>query len=309
LRAGARTVSAGLIAAAAGAVLAVGYLLKTTPVVGLPALLAALAVAALTRVASRLRLLTIGTCGVATFLVAVPVLGLWVKATDHLPPLRENTAATPLTFVAAGIRTQTWTGGSTAYGAFDREVVRLTKGRDTATQDAVARQLIQQEWERRGLAGTAGFAVDKTLFNWGDGTFWARGEGADVTNPRLREGPWADAVLAWNAPQGNLFGLNVLLAQVTWTAVLLALGVGLLRARYRPELLLMALTIVGIATFTLVFQGRSRYLIAHVPVVVALAACVIPLPRLPLPNLAAAPAPAEALSAPASAGSKNPAPV
>lgn len=66
--------------------------------------------------------------------------------------------------------------------------------------------------------------------------------------------------------------------------MLLALGVGLLRSRFQPEILLMAMTIAGIATFTLLFQGRSRYLLGHVPVVVALAACVIPLPpawRLP----------------------------
>jgi hypothetical protein len=78
--------------------------------------------------------------------------------------------------------------------------------------------------------------------------------------------------MACNSPAGNLFGLHVLLVQVTWTALLLALGIGLLHARVRPELLLMAFTVVGIAVFTLPFQGRSRYLLVHVPIVVALAA-------------------------------------
>ena len=79
-------------------------------------------------------------------------------------------------------------------------------------------------------------------------------------------------------PGGRLFGVSLLLVQVTWTAVLLAAGAGLLLSRYKPELLLMVLTVAGIAAFTLLFQGRSRYLLGHVPVVVALAACVLPRP-------------------------------
>jgi FkbM family methyltransferase len=275
-----------LMSAVGGVVLAAGYLVKTTPIVGVLALLGTLAVAATTRYGPRRPLLAIGICAVAVFPLAVPALGAWVKAAEQLPPLDENRGSRPLTYIAAGMRTQTLADGSTAYGGYDRDVARLTKGRDAATQDATARQLIQEEWDRRGLLGTAGFAVDKTLFNWGDGTFWARDEGADATAPPLRQGPLADAVLAWNAPSGNLFRLHVLLSQITWTAVLLALGVGLLRSSYRPEVLLMALTIAGIAAFTLLFQGRSRYLIGHVPVVVALAACVLPRPRLARPRLA-----------------------
>ncbi len=275
-----RRVRTVLLAAAGGAVLAVGYVVKTTPVVGLAALVAALAVAATGRSGSGRRLAAIGTCAVVSFLVTVPALGAWVEANEHLPALHPNWAATPLTYVAAGVRTQTWTDGSTAYGAWDRQVVRLTRGKDAAVQDAQARRLIEAEWNRRGPVGTAGFAVDKTLFNWGDGTFWARSEGRDPTAPPLRQGRLVDLVMAWNAPAGHLFRLHVLLVQVTWLAVLLALGVGLLRSRYRPEILLMALTVAGIAVFTLVFQGRSRYLLGHVPVVVALAACVLPRPRL-----------------------------
>ena len=118
--------------------------------------------------------------------------------------------------------------------------------------------------------------MDKALFTWGDGMFWARGEGFDATAPLMRSGPLAGAARGWNTPHGSLFGLHVLLAQVTWTAVLLALGVGLVRSRFRPEVLLMALTIAGIAVFTLLFQGRSRYLLVEVPVVVALAAILVP---------------------------------
>jgi hypothetical protein len=272
--------SAVALAALGGAALAVGSAVKVTPVVGLVALVAAVALALTGTPApaapSRTRQVVTLLAAVAAFAVAVPAFGAWVRSAEELPPLREEWAATPLTFVASGYRTQVRPDGTRWYGTWDRYVTGATKLRGTAEQNEVAREFIRSEWERRGATGTAAFAVDKTLFNWGDGTFWARGEGNDRTAPALRQGRLPDVVLAWNAPAGRHFGTHVLLAQVLWLAVLLAAGAGLLRAAYRPELLLMALTVAGIAVFTLLFQGRSRYLLGHVPVVIALAACVVP---------------------------------
>jgi hypothetical protein len=57
--------------------------------------------------------------------------------------------------------------------------------------------------------------------------------------------------------------------------VLLAAGVGLLVRPYRRDVALLAVSVVGIILFTLVFQGRSRYLLVYVPIVVSLA-CVLP---------------------------------
>jgi hypothetical protein len=53
-------------------------------------------------------------------------------------------------------------------------------------------------------------------------------------------------------------------------------GLGLLRAPLRRDLLLLALTTLGIGAFILIFQGRSRYLFAFVPIIVALSCSVIP---------------------------------
>ena len=50
----------------------------------------------------------------------------------------------------------------------------------------------------------------------------------------------------------------------------------MLTRRPRPEVLLVALSVLGVLVFTLLFQGRSRYLFTFVPVVVAMAAMVHP---------------------------------
>jgi hypothetical protein len=103
---------------------------------------------------------------------------------------------------------------------------------------------------------------------------------------------WGDGV--FGAPAAET---HVLAAQVVWLAVLLALGSGLLLSRYRPELLLATLTVAGVAAVLHVLHGGSRHLIPHVPVVVALAAAVLPGLRTAAGE-PAAPAWAEAAAAP-----------
>ena len=277
-----------LAIAAGGAVLGVGATVKVTPAVGLVAVLLTVALVALagpapaaadgSRAPSRRWLAAGAAVAVAGFAVGGAAAGTWARENARTPPLIPDRAATPLTYLASGVRVQHDNPVAVTYGGYDAVVWHRTMERDRATQNRVARELIRQEWEARGPAGMARFAVEKTLFNWGDGMFWAWGEGTDAKRPPPRRDPVIDAVSSWNRPGGDHYPARVTAAQVAWLAVLVGMGAGLALSRYRPELLLAALTIVGIAAFTLVLQGRSRYLIGHVPVVVALAACVVPVP-------------------------------
>ncbi|MDF2146046.1 hypothetical protein [Knoellia sp. p5-6-4] len=61
------------------------------------------------------------------------------------------------------------------------------------------------------------------------------------------------------------------LTQGVWLVVLTVAGLGLLRCPYRRDVAVLAFSVLGIALFTLLVQGRSRYLLVYVPVVVALA--------------------------------------
>jgi hypothetical protein len=101
--------------------------------------------------------------------------------------------------------------------------------------------------------------------------FWAWGEGDDEHAAPLVHGPLTDNVRSWNHLGGAAYATRAALAEALWLLLLLATGLRLLRAPWRWETGLLALSVLGIAAFTLVFQGRSRYLIPYVPVVVALA--------------------------------------
>ncbi|HEY0475331.1 MAG TPA: hypothetical protein VGD34_26860 [Kribbella sp.] len=265
-----------------GAVLAIGYVLKVTPVVGMVSVLLALLVAGnrhpifRTR---RLRLVFVALSVIA-FLVTVRLTTVTSTAVADLPPLDTSVSAVPLAYVAAGIRLQHSASGRPIYGGFDQKVNGYTWKKPHAVQNRVSRQFIDQALSERGPVGTARFMTSKMLFNWGDGMFWARGEGQDEKSPLLRHGWQADLVAAVNAPNGVGYATHVHVAQALWILLLISAAWGLLTGRCRQEVLLMALTIAGIAAFTLVFQGRSRYLLGHAPVMIALALTVLPIRRL-----------------------------
>lgn len=138
-------------------------------------------------------------------------------------------------------------------------------GRPTEEQARVSQGFISQELERRGLLGTLLFEVNKLNFNWGDGMLWAYGEGSDLSRKPVHHGEPFELVQAWNSPGGPLFGVRVALTQALWWLMLALIGFGWLRGRVTAESLLVLGTLVGIAGFTLLFQGRSRYLLTFVP--------------------------------------------
>jgi hypothetical protein len=114
--------------------------------------------------------------------------------------------------------------------------------------------------------------------------FWAWGEGQDATPERL---PPGEGLVGWvrslDRPDGRWYPLRSDVTQAVWLALLLVAGLGALRMRRpAPEVLLLALCVLGVAAFTLLFQGRSRYLFTFVPLVAALAGMVAPHLRNPL---------------------------
>lgn len=286
-RRSARAVSSVVLVAVAGIVLGAGYAAKVLPIVGTVAAILTYATSRreATEWASSLRgravlsvVLVVGT------LIGAQATSAWADKQAGLPRLDRSVAQTPLVYVAQGIRIQTdrKTGEIVSWGGFDREITVRTMNRTTDEQNAYALSVIRSSIAERGLAGVLRFAWDKMLFNWGDGSFWARNEGYDLTAPMVRTGEQVELIRAFNAPEGSYWRAHITLAQIIWLCVLLAAAAGLvLRRRISPDVLLLVWTSLGIAAFVLVFQGRSRYLLCHVPVVIALAASVCPTPAWP----------------------------
>ena len=274
--------------------MAVAYALKTTPVVMVIAVAVAVLVAVfdshqhLDRRAAGLAACAAGLVVFSALAIAVPTLAQNASGADN-SRLRADVSPSPLWWLANGSYETTSETGVTNYGTYSREMVAAIEGRSPAEMDAYARAYLADRWAERGLHGTLAFYGNKLAWNWGDGMFSAWVEGADSLPGVLTPATGAvGAVREVNGLHGRWYPLRADLAQAAWITVLLLAGVGLLRTPYRREIVLLAVTVLGIAAFTLLFQGRARYLFAFVPLVVALAGTVHPaVPHLRRPRLRA----------------------
>jgi len=201
------------------------------------------------------------------------------RAVGPVPPtgLRPDARPPVLWWVANGMTPTTSAGAPPRYGGYNGVMLRAIEEMDSAQATEWAREWIEHQWARRGLDDLTVFYLDKAAWNWGDGMFWAWGEGRDgrpETLPPARSGV-ARFVHDVDGRYGRWYPLRSDLAQGLWLALLLVTGIGALRARPPSrDVTLLALTVLGITVFTLVFQGRSRYLLTFVPLVVALGAMV-----------------------------------
>jgi len=260
----------------ASACLLLAYVVKTTPAISVVAvvLVAALAWRS-TPVAVRGRVVVGLLAGLVLFAGGTVVAKHAVPVVAGVSAERIDRNRTPPTvwwvYMAA---TQHAVDGRMRYGGYDTDIVRATRRLDRDASARYARAALERHLADLGPTGYARFLADKAAWNWGDGMFWAWGEGHDPAEPALVHGPLTDLVRAWNHPAGGWYATRAAAAQAAWLLILLATGVRLLRARWRWDTGLLVLSVLGIAAFTLVFQGRSRYLLTYVPVVVALAATI-----------------------------------
>lgn len=267
-----------LFLAASGVALGVGYEIKSTPIVGLVAVLVVLFVMFLARPRGPRRVL-VGMTAAALIGVAVSAVavGTWSRSAADVGQIVPGISRQPLAYAADGQLVQhAKVSGRTTYGAWDQAVDRATSDRSAGSQNRIAAHIIYSTVKKRGFLKEVAFEADKVQFNWGDGTFWAHGEGTDLRQPPVYHGVVANVVNSFSAPSGSLWRSRVDAANIVWLSILAIMGVGLVRSQYDPNELILALNVVGIGLFTIIFQGRSRYLIGHVPVVIALATCVLP---------------------------------
>ncbi|HKX67444.1 MAG TPA: hypothetical protein VJN29_09490 [Intrasporangium sp.] len=277
---GARIVLGGLSIAA----IAVAYVIKTTPAVVIVALVVVAMVLLTDWSMGRARVLIASAAGaVVAFIVLSTALTAGAFAVTGLDSNRIEPQVSPpvVWWLASGMSEQVNAEGAAQYGTYRRDMVEAIRGRTPAEMREYAGTYIGDRWQERGPIGTLAFFANKAAWNWGDGMFWAWGEGLDSEPGRVMpHGPVAEAVNSVNGLHGSWYPIRTGFAQGLWLAVLLVAGFGLLRVPARRETVILAVTVLGIAAFTLAFQGRSRYLFAFVPVVVSLAAVVRTRPDL-----------------------------
>lgn len=225
-----------------------------------------------------------------TLLVAALTVGAFVGSAAGLTTVARHatgvdlsrihtSVAAPLIWWAANGMIQVDGKTYVSYGGFSRTLVDAIDGKTQAQMKAYSSQFISDQWAERGLPGMVTFYANKAVWNWNDGMFWAWGEGGDARKQPYAQNAVSETLMEYNGFHGRYYETRASVTEGVWVAVVLLAGLGLLRAPFRRDLLMLALSTLGIGAFILVFQGRSRYLLTFVPVIVALSCAALPWAR------------------------------
>lgn len=269
------TVGRSTWAAAAVASLAAGVMLK--PYVAV--VLIAIALVGLVVVCSAPSWSLVRRAGV-TF-----VLGLALVATTTAGISLVSQHATALTTdrlqsVRAPFPVELWLASGTydsadpsptrRYGAYNQQLVdAAARIDDPQDRRQMLRGQVGDQVTGRSLMDNVRFFGGKLAWVWGDGTFWASGEGTDSRQPSAYEDGPLRALSEWTIATGEHYRLQASMTQGVWVALLLVTGLGAITTPYRRLTTTWSLALIGLTGYLILFEARPRYLLALLPVLLA----------------------------------------
>lgn len=178
----------------------------------------------------------------------------------------KNAEFTPTHYAMMGLnedRTGVWNGDDVNYSASFATISERQKGNF---------KVIWERIQEKGVFGLLVFEYKKLLMNYNDGTFYYGKEGGAVLWESEEPNCTASRLLRYYYFRRNNLMMNNVL-QVQWLMVLMLVCIAawsFLKNMSDVDFIL-AVTIVGITLFTLIFEGRSRYLIVYTPYYIMLA--------------------------------------
>lgn len=161
--------------------------------------------------------------------------------------------------------------GSVRYGGFDADSVKeMMEAESLADRKELSSDAILERLQDLGLDGYAAFLAKKGIWIWSDGTFGAWVEGSDDEATLFRDGPFSSGLQQILHPHGAYWKIWSTSITGLWLAVVFSLGVLLVRRSHSSAVIVLTLCVLGITAFSLLFEGRSRYLIIFLPTIIAL---------------------------------------
>lgn len=177
----------------------------------------------------------------------------------------EQVALPPTHFLMMGAQSDNLWG---AYNGDDVTLTRSIPPGDERFMHGI--RVYRQRVSDMGVVGYATFLHEKANWTFGDGSFFAFGEGGMRAKPM----PWAStdplsrSVQRWMGPNGPHFGTLLAWWQVVWLAVLALVAVPAVwwrRELFTPSATMLRLGILMLTGFLLFFETRPRYLYLYLP--------------------------------------------
>ena len=249
-----------------------GYLYKPTVLIGVIALVIIKSFSLLKRLLhNKLKLKMLVKTSICILMAALCVAGLNKAVIGmNTTELDENKAMTMTHYFMMGLN-------KTTEGVYSRDDVNYSisfGNKDMRKKGNI--EVIKQRYQEMGASGYITQLVKKNLSNYNDGTFaWYREGNFFVEIPEkdslaaklLRRFYW------WNqVGEENMYQVFASIEQVVWFFVLLCIaGCVLPGCKINNVEGLLALTLIGVSLFLLLFECRARYLYIFSPLYVVLA--------------------------------------
>ncbi|TQM96133.1 hypothetical protein FB476_0996 [Ornithinimicrobium humiphilum] len=199
--------------------------------------------------------------------------GVAARAVDLTAGTRATAepAYPPLHFLGMGTYDSGDPSPTRTYGGWSEKYVRATGGElDPQAREAMLRRMVRDQIVERGVAGNVSFFARKVAWTWGDGTFWAFGEGTDKDAVGALGPEWSSAQ-RWFVGSGEPYQRwTAPVTQGVWVATLLLTAVGAWRSRDRAWVPVCALGLVTLTAYLTLFESRPRYLVALLPLLLLL---------------------------------------
>src|SRR5690606_8550641 len=156
------------------------------------------------------------------------------------------------------------------YGGYNQALVDEAAAiTDPDQRRAVLLEHVRENLLEPPLEQNVGFFTAKVAWVWGDGTFWASGEGWDSQQPALHYDGAFGGLSEWTTATGEHYRTKASLVQGLWERGLLLLGGTLLLGRHDRWRAGASLALLGLTAYLIMFEARPRYLLARAPVVLA----------------------------------------
>ena len=139
---------------------------------------------------------------------------------------------------------------------------------------------LRRAWERvasRGLWGNVEFFSIKAYKAYADGSFASHGSFLEVELPRRTDALSVFLRELYNR-KGDWMPYCQTLVQCLWLGVLMLCGLAAIRSRRHPTVALLALTLLGLTAYLLLFEVWPRYLFLFAPFFVILSAMALDKP-------------------------------
>lgn len=178
-------------------------------------------------------------------------------------------------FIMMGMQEYKVNDGTTVYGAYLSDDVSFTLSKPTKDEKVKANcEEIKKRLKKFGICGYIKFIYNKANWILSDGTFWWGKEGSFLTTPFYAKAPLCVFLQQIFSNGQAKYYKYVNIIQGFWIAVQFLLIVPLFLAKKDYNNInsaVLRLTLIGIILFILLFEGRSRYLINHLPIFITLA--------------------------------------